>query len=283
MKPALPCVRLGWLVFFSVLLGSTLAAQEIPLEYCDRLPAIRVEVVGQKPMLFLVDTAASSLLNLHSFFLGDSREVEISSYTGTATTGAREVILPEMRIGSYRLVGQKMLAIDLSALGKNCGQRIDGILGADLLEKMGATIDFKRQVAHFMTTGERHDEKLIAEANQDMERCLAALNASDEKGVAQCLDPQLTLFTMSTRLYRREEALAYFQEHYFHRKSEAQLEFRSSNFHVVGEAVWFEYDFSLTTPGNVVHARGMAMCHKSEGHWRIANVGAAVQPETPVE
>jgi len=283
MKPALPCIRLGWLVFFSVLLGGALAAQEIPLEYCDRLPAIRVDVAGEKPMLFLVDTAASSFLNLHSFFLGDSREVEISSYRGTATTGAREVSLPEMRIGSYRLVGLKMLAIDLSALGKNCGRRIDGILGADLLEKMGATIDFKRQVAHFMTTAERHDEKLIAEAKQDMERCLAALNASDEKAAAQCLDPQLTLFTVSTRLYRREEALAYFQEHYFHRKSEAQLEFRSSNFHVVGEAVWFEYDFSLTTPGNAVHARGMAMCHKSEGHWRIANVGAAVQPETPVE
>jgi hypothetical protein len=284
MKPALPCIRLGWLVFFSVLLGSTLAAQEIPLEYCDRLPAIRVEVVGQKPMLFLVDTAASSFLNLHSFFLGNSREVEISSYRGTATTSAREVSLPEMRIGSYRLVGLKMLAIDLSALGKNCDRRIDGILGADLLEKMGATIDFKRQIAHFMTTGERHGEKLIAEANQDMERCLAALNASDEKGVAQCLDSQITVFAMNTQLYRREEALKYLQEHYFHRTSGAQLEFRSSNFHVVGEAVWFEYDFSLITPGNAVHARGMAMCHKSEDHWKIANVGAAiVEPEISAE
>jgi hypothetical protein len=189
-----------------------------------------------------------------------------------------------MRIGSYRLVGLKMVAIDLSALGKNCGRRIDGILGADLLEKMGATIDFKRQIAHFMTTGERHDEKVIVEAKLDMERCLAALNASDEKGVAQCLDPQITLFAMNTRLYRREEALTYFNEHYFHRTSGAHLEFSPGNFHVVGEAVWFEYDFDFAAPGNAVHARGMAMCHKSDGHWRIANVGlAAVPPETSAE
>lgn len=281
MKPALPCIWLGWLVFFSVLLVSTLAAQEIPLEYCDRLPAIRVEVAGEKPMLFLVDTAATSFLNLHSFFPGNLKEVEISSYRGTAATGAREVSLPEMRIGSYRFAGMKMLAIDLSELGKNCGRRIDGILGADLLEKMGATIDFKRRVAHFMTIAERQDEKLIAEANQDMERCLAALNASDENAVTQCLDPKITLFAMNTQLYRREEALTYLQEHYFHRTSGAHLEFRSSNFHVVDEAVWFEYDFTLITPGNAVHARGMAMCHKSEGRWRVANVGAVVEPEIP--
>ncbi|HZR29979.1 MAG TPA: retropepsin-like aspartic protease [Terriglobales bacterium] len=278
MKPALPCIRLGWLILFSLLAGSTLLAQEIPLEYCDRLPAIRVEVAGQKPMLFLVDTAASSLLNLHSFFSGDSREVEISSYTGTATTGARQVSLPEMRIGSYRLMGLKMVAIDLSAVGKNCGRRIDGILGADLLEKMGATIDFQRQVAHFMTTGERHDEELVAEAKQEIEQCLAALSGSDEKTVAQCLDPQIALFTTGAKFFRQQDALAYFQQHYFHRTSAAHLEFHSSDFHVIGDAVWFQYEFTLAAPDNTVHARGMAMCHKSDDHWKIANVGLAFVP-----
>ena len=87
--------------------------------------------------------------------MGDAREVEISSYWGTANTRAREVSPPEMKIGSYHLVGVKMMAIDLSALGASCGRRIDGILGADLLEKMGATIDFKRQIVHFMTSDER--------------------------------------------------------------------------------------------------------------------------------
>src|SRR5260370_21304965 len=129
MKPAPPCIWLSFLVLVFMLTSGRLPAKELPLEYCVRLPAIQVEVVAKKPMLFLVDTAASSLLNLESFVLGESREVEIASYSGTVNTRAREVSLPETKIGSYRLVGLKMLAVDLSALGKNCGRRVSRIIG----------------------------------------------------------------------------------------------------------------------------------------------------------
>ncbi len=284
MKPAPPCIWLSFLVLLSMLTSGRLPAQEIPLEYCDRLPAIQVEVVGKKPMLFLVDTAASSLLNLESFVLGESREVEIASYSGTVNTRAREVSLPETKIGSYKLVGLKMLAVDLSALGKNCGRRIDGILGADLLEKMGATIDFKRQIAHFTTLDERRDDSLITEMNRDLQRCITAFNAADEKTVAECLDSQITLFQPNPETYGRKQALAYFREHYFGAMSGAHLEMHASNFRVIGEAIWFEYDFNLTASPDPLHTRGLAMCHKLDGHWRIASVDPViVQAETPAE
>src|SRR5437763_16265058 len=96
MKPSAQRLCLGLLSPVLLLGRNSLAAQEVPLERCDRLPAIRVEVAG-KPMLFLVDTAATSLLNLKSFVLGDAREVEISSYRGTANTRARDGSPPEMK------------------------------------------------------------------------------------------------------------------------------------------------------------------------------------------
>src|SRR5712692_187724 len=271
------------LVFLCLLLArEPLAAQEVPLERCDRLPAIRVEVAGHAPMLFLVDTAATSLLNLQSFLVGDSREVAISSYRGTANTRAREVSPPEMKIGSYRLVGVKMMAIDLSALGASCGRRIDGILGADLLERMGATIDFKRGVVHFMTAEERRSEELIAEVNRDVERCLGALHARDEKKLGECFDSEITLFAGNSAVYRREQALAWLREHCLHVQSasdgqvEDHIEAHADHFHVVGEAVWFEYEFNMAQADNSLSQRGMAMCRKFDGHWRIAGISPAM-------
>src|SRR5260370_42117351 len=137
MKPAPPCIWLSFLVLLSMLTSGRLPAKELPLEYCVRLPAIQVEVVGKKPMLFLVDTAASSLLNLESFVLGESREVEIASYSGTVNTRAREVSLPETKIGSYKLGGLKMLAVEPSALGKKCGQGHGWTCGAARFDENG--------------------------------------------------------------------------------------------------------------------------------------------------
>lgn len=278
MKPVAQRLSPGLVWLVCLLMRAPLVPQEVPLEHCDRLPAIRVEVAGEKPMLFLVDTAATSLLNLRSFSLGNNREVAISSYRGTASTRAREVSPPEIKIGSYHLVGVKMMAIDLSALGASCGRRIDGILGADLLERMGATIDFKRQIVHFMTSDERREEKLMGAARNDVEHCLAAVSAQDEKQLSECLGPEVTLFAGGSAVYRREQALTWLRENYFHTQSqphagaEARIEAHATNFHVVGEAVWFEYDFDLTNSGNALHKRGMAMCRKSNGRWRIAGI-----------
>jgi hypothetical protein len=223
-------------------------------------------------MLFLVDTAATSLLNLQSFFNGDSREVEISSYRGRASTRGREVSPPEMTIGSYHLVGVKMMAIDLSALGAGCGRRIDGILGADLLERMGATIDFKRQVVHFMTADERQSEELIAEASRDVERCLHALKAGDEKELKECLDLDITVFGATSSVYSKEQALAWLEEHLRPgmRSGLDEVRLRAESFHAIGEAMWFEYDF---TAGNDSFRRhGTAMCRKVNGRWRISGI-----------
>jgi hypothetical protein len=136
-----------WLAVAScLLLFGTLPARaqnptvEIPLERCDRLPIVIIKV-GETNKRFLVDTAATSMLNAKSFPTGHSKDVRIASWKGTTSASAREVSLAELSLGNRRLVSVKLPAIDLSAIAKACGGPIDGIFGVDLLEQMNVTID----------------------------------------------------------------------------------------------------------------------------------------------
>jgi hypothetical protein len=252
-----------------------LRAQEIPLKHCDTLPVIEV-AVGEQSMLFLVDTAATSMLNLKSFASGKAQGTRVTSWTGTLATSGRQVTLDELTVGNTKLIRLEMLAIDLSAIGKACGRKIDGILGVDLLAKLGATIDLKKQTVHVTTASEEHASKLAAEMHSEMHRCLEAFNSSDERTFGDCLDPKIVLFSMETELYGREQVIGYFRERYFHQNPAARLEIHESAFHPIGEAVWYEYEFTIESAGGVLHGRGMAMCKKSEGHWRMASMHHSV-------
>ena len=269
-----------WAALLAVLLFAgavpfSARAQEIPLERCDALPVIEVSVGGQ-PMRFLVDTAATSFLNLKSFAEGKARDVHITSWSGTLATSAKEVTLNEVVIGSTKVMNLKLPAVDLSAVGDACGKKIDGILGVDLLAKLGATIDLKKQTVHVTTVSEAHASELAAEMHGEMHHCVEAFNASDEKAFGDCLDPKIVLFSMEKELYGREQVIGYFRERYFHQKPAARLEIRESLYHPIGEAVWYEYEFKIESVNGVLHGRGMAMCKKSEGRWRMASMHHSV-------
>jgi hypothetical protein len=274
------------LLLFAVLFAlgvalSLAAAQEIPLKHCDTLPVIEVAVGGQS-MLFLVDTAATSILNLQSFTEGKARDIAVTSWTGTLATSAKEVTLKEVLIGKTKLINLQLPAVDLSAVGKACGWKIDGILGADLLAKLGATIDMKRQIVHVTTASEARADTLTADMQREMHRCLTAFNESDEKTFAECLDPKIVLFSADAELYGREQAVGYFRERYFHQEPAARLEIHESAFHPIGEAVWYEYEFTINSTRGVLRGRGMAMCKKSEGRWRMASMHHSVLEKDPV-
>lgn len=253
------------------ILPKRVQAQEIPLEHCDTLPVITVKIAGQ-PSLFLVDTAATSMLNLGSFAEGSAKDVRVTSWSGTLATSAKEVTLAELVVGRTTLLKLKLPAIDLSAIGKACGRKIDGILGVDLLGKLGASIDLKQQTLHVVTTDEEHGAELVTAMQQEMHRCLEAFNKSDEHTFGDCLDPKIVLFSGEAELYGREQVTGYFREKYFHQKPAAQLEIRESAFHPIGDAVWYEYEFTMESARGRLRGRGMAMCRKSEGRWRMASM-----------
>jgi hypothetical protein len=272
--------------FFTLLLVAGTAplpvcGQEIPLERCDSLPVMEV-VVGGQPMRFLVDTAATSFLNLKSFSEGKARDVRVTSWSGTLATSAREVTLEEVEIGSTKFVGLKLPAVDLSAVGSACGKKIDGILGVDLLAKLGATIDLKRQTVHVTTVSDERASQLAAEMHREMHHCLEAFNNSDEKSFGNCLDPKIVLFSLDTELYGREQVIGYFRDRYFHQKPAARLEIRENAFHPIGEAVWYEYEFTIESARGLLRGQGVAMCRKSEGFWRMVSMHHSLMKMEPL-
>lgn len=256
------------------------AAEEIPLERCDRLPVVRVRVDGVEKR-FLVDTAATSMLNLSSFAQANSKEIRraVSSWSGTTATAAREVALGELVLGSYRLRRFRLPAIDLSAIGKACGGRIDGILGVDLLEKMGASIDLKRRVAILPTepagsTGRTAHEDFYA----DDRICVEALNRSDLQSLEPCFVAQVVLFSPDFEAHGRGEVLDELRRRYFETDPPAQFDFRARDLRVVGDVAWHGYDYTIKLPAGRIEGRGTGMWRKIEGHWRMVFMHNALYP-----
>jgi ketosteroid isomerase-like protein len=263
-------------ILFSVMTApGAVYGQEIPLERCDTLPVIQVAAAGQQAW-FLVDTAATSMLNLESFAQGLTRDVRVTSWSGTLATSAKEVTIGELAVGRTKLVRLKLPAIDLSAIGKACGRKIDGILGVDLLGKIGATIDLKRELLHVTTAEEESGAKLVSEMQRDTERCKKAFNDSSEDTFADCLDTKIVLFTANEEFHGREKVVGYFRDRYFYQSPPALLEIRESAFHPIGDAVWYEYEFTIKSEPGRLHGRGMAMCRKSDGRWRMASMHHSV-------
>lgn len=266
--------RSSLLVFFpwlALAMPFAALAQEIPLEHCDALPLIEAKV-AEHSRWFLVDTAATSMLNLESFAQGSSRDIQVTSWSGTLATSAKEVTIEGFEVGRTKVAKLTLPAIDLSAIGKACGRKIDGILGADLLQKIGAAVDLKRQILHVTTADEVHEAQLASEMQRDTARCTKAFNESDEETFRGCLDPKIVMFTTKEEMYGREKVAAYFRDRYFHQNLPTHLQIRESAFHAIGEAVWYEYQFTIDMEAGRLSGRGMAMCKKTDGHWRMASM-----------
>ncbi len=247
------------------------AAEEIPIERCDRLPVVRVRA-AKTEMRFLVDTGATTMLNLKSFAQGQSKSISVTSWSGTAATSAREVALDELALGSHVLRNLKLPAIDLSPIGKACGGPIDGILGVDLLDRMGVTLDLKRQVASL--GAEPADAKKVYE---QMETAMHHCSSSFEQGKAEdfekCFDPEIVLYTPHGEYQGRQQVMEYIRQRYF-RFAPDHLHYAMQlhDVKMFGDALWYSYDYTIDTPEKHTAGHGMAMCHKSQGQWLILNM-----------
>ena len=239
-------------------------AEEIPLESCDRLPAVYASVSGMK-FLLLVDTGATSMLNLKSFPHGDARTLSVTSWNGTEQARAQEVSVGDLVIGEHHFKNLRLPAIDLSALGRACGRQIDGILGIDLLSKIGATLDWNEKNGRLLLESQTAKAR-VAELERQLVACEQAFNRADETTFADCLDPKIVLFTMGGDFYGRDAAMQYYRQRYFHQNPPAQLVITPRAHHPLGEAIWVEYDLQVTVAHEVILARGTALCEKQDGN-----------------
>lgn len=259
----------------SLFAQTTPTPEEIPLERCDKLPVVRVRIENTE-FRFLVDTGATTFLNLKSFSAkGLSSRIEISSWSGTGSTSARQVTLPELVLGSYRLKDLKLPAIDLAPIGEACGGRIDGILGVDLLEKLGATIDLQRHVARIGRTSTPppdSDEEARKHHTQIGEICLGAFNRTDLKALEECLDPDVVLFTPWGEFRGRATMLEYVRDRYFSLKPLPRMEMKMKTMRIIGNAAWYDYDYSIILPTGRIDGRGTGLCRRHGDRWLLLNM-----------
>jgi Domain of unknown function (DUF4440)/Aspartyl protease len=271
------CLVMGLRLAIVPLVAMRTSAQEIPLEHCDALPVIPVEVNG-RAMRFLVDTAATSLLNAQSFSEGRDRDVRITSWRGTQATSAREVSIREMVVGRTKLMAFRLPAVDLTAIGQACGRKIDGVLGVDLLAKLGADIDLKRQTMRLSTVEEQRGVELAKEVDRQIQRCVEAFNEADERFFTECLEPQFAFFIDQQVVMGRAAALRVLCEPYWHGSPATMLKIHESAVHPIGEAVWYEFEFTIDTAGGSLHGRCMSLWRKSNGRWRMASMHDTMEP-----
>ena len=244
--------------------------EEIPIGRCDVLPVISAKIAG-KDMRFLLDTAATSILNVKSFSSGVSKEIHVSSWSGMAATSAREVSLPEMLLGKHSLKDLKLPAIDLSPIGKACGGQIDGILGVDLLDKMGVTIDLKRRVATLKGVDVTPRDQ-FNDMEKSMERCTDAFNLGHADELMECLDPEIVFYTPAGEFRGRQQVMDYLQNAYLKFAPNLHYNRQIHDIRSFGDALWYSYDYTLEMPGHTIAGYGMAMCRRQEGRWRMLNM-----------
>jgi predicted aspartyl protease len=235
--------------------------------------------IDDNEMRLLVDTGATSILNINSFAAGTSKKIHVSSWSGTAATSAREVSVPDLVLGSHRLQNLKLPAIDLSPIGKACGGKIDGILGVDLLDKLGATIDLKRQVARleepFLSLQARTSEMLLS-----MHHCTEAFVQGRAEELEDCLDPDIVLYSQHGEFHGRKEVMKYLKESYLKYAPKIQYQENLHEARSFGDALWYTYDYTLDIPGKRVTGHGVAMCRRDHGPWRMLNMhNSQDQPE----
>lgn len=251
---------------------------EIPIERCDRLPVVTLKIAGENRR-FLLDTAATTILNLKSFTSGESKEIHIYSWSGGSPTSSREVFLPQVDLGTHKLLNLKLPAIDLSAIGKACGGQIDGILGVDLLEQMGMAIDLKRRVAVPAAATEPGDSAdAFAEAEGDLRSCEVAFNQQDAKALEECFDPDVVFYTPHGEYRGRQEVINYLSQRYFKSPSKPHYNAQPHDARRFGDLLWYSYDFSIDSPKEHITGHGMTMCRKAAGgRWLILNVNNSVK------
>jgi ketosteroid isomerase-like protein len=245
-------------------------AEEIPLGTCDRLPVVEVRISGMK-FMFLVDTAAGSTLNLKSFAHGDPTKANISSWSGTVEASAQAVTLGDFAVGAHHFKDLRLLAVDLSAIGRACGRRIDGILGIDLLARLGATVDLKSHPGRLLVDSDNIEAR-IAELHAQLVACEQAFNRADEVAFAECFDPHVVIFAVGGDYYGRDAAMEYYRTRYFQQHPPAQLTIAPRAHHPIGDAIWVEYDLHITVGDRIIQARGTALCQKADGRWRIVHM-----------
>ncbi|HLW54493.1 MAG TPA: aspartyl protease family protein [Candidatus Angelobacter sp.] len=245
-------------------------AEEIPLDNCRQLPIVKANI-EKRQFQFLLDTgAAVTLLNTKTFSSSETTEIIMQSWNGTVGAPAREVVLREFSIGDHTLFNLKLLAVDLTSVERSCQKRVDGVLGADLIAKLGLTIDLKNHVAS-LDAGGRSPAERFTQLDHHVAACAEAFNRSDDKTFEKCLDPDIVLLTSKGDFHGRREVMQHFKS-YFGQDPPVLVSLTPRGRHAIGNVIWIEYDMVVTVGDQSMKHRCTAIYQKTGERWLMSNM-----------
>ena len=251
-------------------------AEDVPLTACDGLPMVEVSI-GAMNFSFLLDTAATSTLNLASFPYGDAQRIPVTSWNGTYSARGQKVTISDLVIGEHHLRNLRLSAVDLTAIGRACGHIIDGILGIDLLRRLGAMVDLKAHMVRLPADPEIVQSQ-VEQLDKRLALCAQAFNSGEEQVVLDCLDPRVVLFTALGDFYGREAFLQYLRQERSRQRALPQVAITLRAQDLLGEEVWAEVDLRIKLEQKVVRIRGTMLCEKSGAVWRIVHLNSSAPP-----
>jgi hypothetical protein len=255
-------------------------AEEVPLTACDGLPMVEVSIGGMK-FSFLLDTAATSTLNLASFSYGDTQSISVTSWNGTSNARGQKVTISDFVIGEHHLQNLRLSAVDLSAVGRACGHTIDGILGIDLLRRLGAVVDLNAHVVRLPLDPEIAQSRVV-ELDKRLAFCTQSFNNGEEQVFLDCMDPRVVLFTGAGDFYGREAFMEYLRRERRRQRVPPLLVIALRAHHLIGEQVWAEVELRIKLEQQVLRLRGTMLCEKSGTVWRIVHLNSfAPAPDEP--
>jgi len=278
--------RFWLLLVFTGLMADSIWAEEIDLVKCDVLPVVEVRVSGMK-FHFLVDTAATSMLNISSFRVGEEKTVPVTSWSGTTDAKAKRVMINDLSLGDHHFHNLVLSAIDLSGIGRACGRQIDGVLGVDLLLKLGAVVDL-RDHAPRLRIGAETAENRVQQLRERILSCEEAFNRGDENAVSDCLDQELVISSSAGDFHGRAGLMEFLRR--IRLSARPEICVNPGVYHVVGEVIWIEYESCARIGEKIVEKsenkseekkvrfQGTALWSNADGKWRIVLLTQATLP-----
>jgi hypothetical protein len=266
------------LLVLALLMADAISAEEIDIVKCDVLPVVEVRVSGLK-FHFLVDTAATSFLNIRSFRVGEAKTVGITSWSGTTDAKAKRVTIDDLSLGDHHFRNVVLPAVDLSGIGRACGRQIDGILGIDLLLKLGAVVDLRDHTVR-LRIGTETTEERVQQLSERILSCEEAFNRGDETAVSDCFDPEVVIFRSVGDFHGRAGLIEFLRG--IHLRARPEISVKPYLYHVVGEVIWIEYESCANIGEKKVRFQGTALWSSAGGKWRVALVTLGTAPDDAI-
>jgi hypothetical protein len=93
---------------------------------------------------------------------------------------------------------------------------------------------------------------------------------------------QILVFSEPEDYHGRESLMEFLRQRQLSHRSYTQLLVKPSFSHVIGEAIWMEYEFRINIGGKAAISHGSALWSDADGEWRIAHLNLGTRPGDPV-